>query len=66
HNYLVVDNTYYPGNYTIEIYDLMGTLILCKRVNGKTRIYLDDLNAGIYVCKLYVNGETVIKKVIIQ
>ncbi len=42
---------------TLELYNLQGAKVLSKQVNSNAPISLDDLEQGIYLYKLNINGE---------
>ncbi len=49
---------------TLELYNLQGAKVLSKQVNSNAPISLDDLEQGIYLYKLNINGQLQTGKVI--
>ncbi len=54
------------GQHLAEIYDLCGRLQYSEIFRKNTTIDLRNLPAGVYLIKLYTDGETIVKKVVIN
>ncbi len=51
----------------IEIYSVTGKLMIQSKIGNVVNISLVGFNAGVYYCKIYINGiQTMIEKLIIQ
>ena len=51
------------GNITsVEVLNTVGQCLLSKQVNGNTRIDLNGLSNGIYLLRVYNNGEMTVRK----
>lgn len=49
----------------IAIYDVLGTEVLQTKISG-TELFLDDLDAGVYVLRVYQNNKVATRKLIIK
>ena len=54
------------GQHLAEIYDMCGRLQYSEIFRKNTTIDLRNLPAGVYLIKLYTDGETIVKKVVIN
>lgn len=59
-DYLNIDNLKGDSNSTIEIIDLKGSKILSKLLDAdNSKIYVGDINQGVYVVKIEQNGQVI-------
>lgn len=50
---------------TIEIYNIIGELVV-SNTNVKSAIDISNLNAGLYMLKVYSGGKSVVKKLVVK
>ncbi|NNC69272.1 MAG: T9SS type A sorting domain-containing protein [Flavobacteriaceae bacterium] len=49
----------------IAIYDVLGTQVLETRISG-TELLLNDMDAGVYVLRVYQNNKVATRKLIVK
>ena len=49
----------------VLIYDVLGTQVLETKINGN-ELYLSDLDAGVYVLRVYQNNKVATRKLIVK
>lgn len=54
------------GEYTVSIMDARGRLIITKSATDNTEINLSDYESGVYFVKVQVDGNIIVKKVILK
>lgn len=49
----------------IAIYDVLGTQVLDTKISG-TELFLNDVDAGVYVLRVYQNNKMATRKLIVK
>jgi len=57
--------TKHEGPFKVEIYDVLGKLVLAEKMTT-TRLNVSQLNAGVYILKINLDGAIATKKLIIK
>ncbi|MBI2967297.1 MAG: N-acetylmuramoyl-L-alanine amidase [Bacteroidetes bacterium] len=55
-----INNVVLTSDLKITIYDILGQLVLLKETKeNKSEIFVENLNSGIYFCKVLINGKNI-------
>ena len=55
-----------PGQYTLEVYDLLGRKLASETINGDYFMHTADLQSGVYLLKVFNGNQTFVKKFVKQ